>query len=133
MIIPLAFSGPQETLWITLACALALQGLAWVGLRHLGGPLRLGHAGGVAAVSGSTLYVAATNWITGRPTKMLGSWPRDAVVLRRVSRIGLRRLLTVKFPGTNAPARLEIAGRRKDDTIAALFGPLRNGSLAARA
>src|SRR5262245_18021707 len=75
--------------------------LAWVGLRKLGGPLRLGLIGGLAAVSGTTLYIAAAHWITGKPTKVLGSWPRDAVVLTRMSRIGLRRLLTVKFPGTD--------------------------------
>ena len=107
---------------IALAAAAALQWIAWMGLRHLGGPLRLGISGGVAAVSGSTLYVAANHWMTGRPTKILSSWPRDGIVLRRVSRLGMRRLLTVTFPGTEAPARLEILGRRKDDTIAGLFG-----------
>jgi hypothetical protein len=118
--------GSPATLWITLASVCVFQGLAWVGLRHLGRPLQLGLGGGVAAVSGPTLYIAASNWMTGRPTKMLGSWPRDAVVLRRVGRIGLRRLLSVKFPGTDAPARLEVVGRRKDATIGDLFGPVRD-------
>jgi hypothetical protein len=121
--------GSPATLWITLASVCVFQGLAWVGLRHLGRPLQLGLGGGVAAVSGPTLYIAASNWITGRPTKMLGSWPRDAVVLRHVSRIGLRRLLSVKFPSTDAPARLEVVGRRKDATIGDLFGPVRDVSL----
>src|SRR5215831_129751 len=92
------------TFWITSASAFVFQALAWLGLRRLGRPLQLGLGGGVAAVSGPTLYIAASNWITGRPTKMLGSWPRDAVVLRRVSRFGPRRFLSVKFPGTDAPA-----------------------------
>jgi hypothetical protein len=61
---------------------------------------------------------------------VLGSWPREEVVLTRVKRIGLRRLLNVKFPGTDTPARLEILGRRKDDTIADLFGPVRDMSEA---
>ena len=40
----------------------------------------------------------------------------------------LRRLLDVKFPGTDATAHLEILGRRKDDAIADLFGPVRDVS-----
>jgi len=125
---PFVFGGSESTVWITLMCTCALQILAWLGLRNLGGPLRLPWSGGVAALSGTTLYIASTNWFTSRPTKILGSWPRNEVVLRRVRRHGLRRLLCVKFPGTDAPARLEIAGRRKDDTIADLFGPIRDVS-----
>ena len=66
---------------VTTTALMALLGLAWVALRHLGRPLQLGLAGGVAAVRGPTLYVAATNWITRRPTRILGKWSREEVVL----------------------------------------------------
>src|SRR5215813_9644243 len=125
---PLVFGGSPSTFLITLTCVWVLEVVAWLGLRTLRGPLQFGFTGGVVALSGPTLYFATTNWITRQPTKLLGSWPREAVVLSRVQRIGLRRLMTVKFPGTNEPARLEILGRRKDDTIAHLFGPVRDVS-----
>ena len=117
------FGGSLATFEIAFASAWVFQGLAWAALRHMGEPLQFGLGGGIAAVSGPTLYIAASSWITGRPTRILGSWSRDAVILKRVSRLGRRRLLTVKFPGTDAPARLEILGWRKDETIGDLFGP----------
>ena len=70
------------------------------------------------------LYVAGASWITGRPTNILRSWPRDSVTVERVCRLGLRQLVTVKFPGADTPARLEIVGRHKDKTIADLFSPV---------
>ena len=73
--------GGSPTVAVTIAAMAALLGLSWLALRHLGGPLKLGIAGGVAAVRGPTLYVAATNWITRRPTRILGKWSREEVVL----------------------------------------------------
>jgi hypothetical protein len=118
------FGDSPSTVWIMLASAGIVWGLAWVALRNFGRPLRLGPTGGVAAVSGQMLYVAGASWITGRPTNILRSWPRDSVTVERVDRLGLRRLVTVKFPGAEAPARLEIVGRNKDKAIADLFGPV---------
>jgi len=44
------FDDAPTTVGIALTASVALLGLAWLVLRHLGGPLQLGLAGGVAAV-----------------------------------------------------------------------------------
>jgi hypothetical protein len=63
------FGDSPLTFSIILACTCVFEVLAWVGLRNLGGALRLGITGGVAAVSGPTLYVASASLFTSNRRK----------------------------------------------------------------
>jgi hypothetical protein len=79
--------------------------------------------GGVIGVSSTTLFVARAGFWTGRPTKLLGSWPREEISMTPVMTMSDRlRRFDLRFPGSEVPSHLELAQNgRKDDTLWALF------------
>ena len=99
--------------------------LAWLALRHRGGPLRWGQAGGGLGCTETTFFVASVSRWSGRVTEPVSSWPRADVTLVRSEPVGQRRLLTVRFGGSDQTAHLEIRGRHKEAVVALLFRPVR--------
>jgi hypothetical protein len=119
-----SFSTSINVLYLGLIFSLAVEYLAWFGLRRRGGPLRFGTAGGVMGVSPTTLYVARVNWWTGQTTKLVGSWPREEASFTRVSAPTRRlRRFDLRLTPADATAHLELLqNKNKDATLLALFG-----------